>query len=143
MVFNTHDILMGLGGGLLIGSGAAMFLLFVGRIAGISGIASAVARIEPGEQYKGSVCFLVGLIAAPQIYGLFQPMPAIGITHSLVLLSVGGLLVGFGSRTGGGCTSGHGVCGLSRFSPRSITATLVFMSIAIAVAVFVRPMIYG
>ncbi|MDP4795867.1 MAG: YeeE/YedE thiosulfate transporter family protein [Rhodospirillales bacterium] len=143
MVFNAHDILMGLGGGMLIGCGAALFLLFAGRIAGISGIASAVARIEPGTHYKGSVLFLLGLIVAPQIYGLFHPMPDIGVTHSVVLLSAGGLLVGFGSRTGGGCTSGHGVCGLSRFSPRSIAATLVFMSIAMAVAVFVRPMIYG
>jgi len=143
MVFNTHDILMGLGGGFLIGCGAALFLLFAGRIAGISGIASAVFKIEPGDNDKGSICFLLGLIIAPQLYGLVYAMPDIGITHSLVLLSVGGLLAGFGSRTGGGCTSGHGVCGVSRFSPRSITATLVFMAIAMAVAVFVRPMIYG
>jgi uncharacterized protein len=143
MTINTHDILMGLAGGFLIGCAAALYLLFAGRIAGISGIASAALRIEPGDHDKGGIAFLAGLIVAPLLYGMAFPMPDLGITQSALLLVLAGLLVGFGARTGGGCTSGHGVCGLSRLAPRSMAATVTFMLVAMAIAVFIRPLFHG
>jgi uncharacterized protein len=80
---------------------------------------------------------------APLLYGMAFPMPDLGITQSALLLVLAGLLVGFGARTGGGCTSGHGVCGLSRLAPRSMAATVTFMLVAMAIAVFIRPLFHG
>jgi uncharacterized membrane protein YedE/YeeE len=111
-------------GGALIGIAAAMFLLWNGRIAGISGILGGLLRPKTGD-LAWRFAFLAGLILAPVIYRLFAPMPALQITASTGMLIVAGLLVGVGTRYGAGCTSGHGVCGISRLSPRSIVATLV------------------
>lgn len=117
----------GLLGGALIGAGAVMFMALNGRIAGISGILGGL--LETGENdFFWRISFLVGLIAAPFFYGLITGVPpAINIDGGMMTMVLGGLLVGFGTRLGSGCTSGHGVCGIARLSPRSITATCVFM----------------
>ena len=115
-----------LAGGLLIGLAAALFLLLNGRVAGISGIVGGLLRPVRGD-IGWRVAFVTGLIGAPLLYGLVAALPAPRIDAGLGTLAVAGLLVGVGTRYGGGCTSGHGVCGLSRLSPRSLAATLAFM----------------
>lgn len=124
-----------LAGGLLIGLAAALLVLFNGRIAGISGIVGGLLHPLKGD-ISWRIAFLVGLIAAPLGYSLAAPLPAVHIDAGHGTLIVAGLLVGVGTRYGSGCTSGHGVCGLSRLSPRSLLATAAFMS-AGAVAVFI------
>jgi uncharacterized membrane protein YedE/YeeE len=117
-------------GGLLIGAAAVLLWIGLGRIAGISGILGGLpAASKPDRPWR--IAFLVGLIAAPVLYGLAGgdvPQPAIAASPTVVLAA--GLLVGFGTTLGGGCTSGHGVCGLARLSPRSIVATLIFLATA-------------
>lgn len=115
-------------GGALIGLAAAMLLLLNGRIAGISGIlGDALGRSDEGRGWR--IAFIAGLVAGPLAYALATgAIPPVEITSSPLLLIAGGLLVGFGTRLGSGCTSGHGVCGIARLSPRSLTATLVFMA---------------
>jgi uncharacterized protein len=113
-------------GGLLIGLAAAMFALLNGRIAGISGILGGLLKPARGD-IQWRVAFIGGLIAAPWVYQLFTALPAVQIDAGYVALVAAGLLVGVGTRYGSGCTSGHGVCGLSRLSPRSLVATLTFM----------------
>jgi uncharacterized membrane protein YedE/YeeE len=128
-------------GGALIGLSAALLMLLVGRIAGISGILGDL--LARGANYRDwRIAFLGGLIAAPILYaiagliGRFSlPVPAMPNWTAVVF---GGLLVGFGVRLAGGCTSGHGVCGMARVSPRSIAATLVFMATAAIVVFAVR-----
>lgn len=114
-------------GGALIGVAASLFVLLNGRIAGITGIIGGLftSRIHDAGW---RVAFIVGLIAAPLVWQLFGQLPEIRIDASYGLLAVAGLVVGIASRYGSGCTSGHGVCGISRLSPRSIIATLAFMS---------------
>lgn len=124
-----------LAGGLLIGLAAAAFVLFNGRIAGISGILGGLLRPARGD-IAWRAAFLAGLIGAPLAYGLFASLPAVRIDAGVGTLMAAGLLVGLGTRYGSGCTSGHGVCGLSRLSPRSLVATLSFM-LAGFVTVFV------
>ncbi|MCF8185289.1 MAG: YeeE/YedE family protein [Sulfuritalea sp.] len=115
-----------LAGGALIGISAALFILFNGRIAGISGIIGGLFR--PVMHDAGwRIAFTLGLILAPIIWLLFAELPNIQIDATYNLLIVAGVIVGFGARYGSGCTSGHGVCGISRLSPRSIIATLAFM----------------
>lgn len=115
-----------LGGGLLIGLSAALFVLFNGRIAGISGVLGGLLRPLRGD-IAWRIAFLAGLLGAPLVYGMFAPLPAARIDAGTGILVVAGLLVGLGTRYGAGCTSGHGVCGLSRRSPRSLVATASFM----------------
>ena len=115
-----------LAGGVLIGIAAAMFVLLNGRIAGISGIVGGLLSPHRGD-LVWRVTFIVGLVGAPLLYGLFATVPLIRIDAGYVSLMVAGLLVGIGTRYGAGCTSGHGVCGLSRFSLRSLAATAAFM----------------
>ena len=133
MNFDLTNALFGLAGGILIGLSAALLLLANGRIAGIIGIAGSLVALRLPAAWTESLLFLAGLIAAPAIYAMVISPPVINITGSLPLLIAGGVLVGIGSRLGSGCTSGHGVCGMSRLSKRSIMATLTFMSIAILV----------
>ena len=116
-----------LAGGVLIGISAAMFVLLNGRIAGISGILGGLLRREPGDA-GWRIAFLLGLVLAPTVYALFVVLPGRTIDAGEGALVLAGLLVGIGTRYGGGCTSGHGVCGLSRFSLRSLVATLCFMA---------------
>lgn len=114
-----------LGGGMLIGLAAAILILFNGRIAGISGILAGV-RLRAQEGWR--LAFLSGLLASPLLYRLYGGLPAAQIDASTVALCMAGLLVGVGVRYGGGCTSGHGVCGLARLSVRSMAATATFMA---------------
>ncbi|KFC68490.1 YeeE/YedE family protein [Massilia sp. LC238] len=117
---------MSLAGGLLIGTGVALFALLAGRIAGISGIVGGLLRPKPGET-GWRIAFLAGLVGAPFAYALFVPLPEVRVDAGVPVLLLAGLLVGVGTRYGSGCTSGHGICGLSRRSPRSIAATAAFM----------------
>ena len=126
-----------LGGGLLIGLAAAMFVLVNGRIAGISGILGGLLRPVPGER-GWRIAFLLGLVAAPLVYTLAAPLPAMRIDAGTGTLIAAGLLVGVGTRYGAGCTSGHGVCGLARGSARSLAATLAFMGAGFATVFIVR-----
>lgn len=116
-------------GGLLIGLAAALFILFHGRIMGVSGIVGGLLRSSKGDR-SWRLSFLAGLILAPIIAKFAGLAPAIRIEQSMIWLVVAGVLVGFGTSLGSGCTSGHGVCGIARLSPRSITATIIFMAFA-------------
>ncbi len=129
-------------GGLLIGVAATLLLWLNGRIAGVSGIFGDA--FDAGGAERGwRVLFLVGLIVAPFLLAATgQVMPEPGMPHWLVT-AVGGLLVGIGTRLSGGCTSGHGICGLARLSPRSLVATGVFMLTAVVVVAIVRHGIGG
>lgn len=120
-----------LAGGVLIGIAAVMFLLVNGRIAGISGIVGGLLRPAGGD-VAWRFAFVAGLLAAPPIYALVARYPVPTIDAGYPLLLAAGLLVGVGTRYGSGCTSGHGVCGLSRLSPRSLAATLAFMGAGFA-----------
>jgi uncharacterized membrane protein YedE/YeeE len=124
-----------LAGGLLIGLAAAMLLLLNGRIAGISGIVSGLLRPIKGD-VAWRIAFVAGLIFSPIAFSVAAPLPAIQIEADAASLITAGLLVGIGTRYGSGCTSGHGVCGLSRLSPRSMVATALFM-VAGFVTVFI------
>jgi uncharacterized membrane protein YedE/YeeE len=115
-------------GGVLIGASAALFLVANGRIAGISGILGGLLQARRGE-LGWRLAFLAGLVAAPFAYAsVVGALPAVTIDVSFAVLALAGLLVGFGTRLGGGCTSGHGVCGIGRGSPRSFAATAIFMA---------------
>lgn len=116
-----------LGGGVLIGIAAAMFILLNGRIAGISGIVGGLLKPQSGDTLW-RVLFVAGMLAAPVLWILAAGTPTIRIDADYPILIAAGLLVGISTRYGAGCTSGHGVCGISRLSPRSIVATLAFMS---------------
>ena len=129
-----------LAGGLLIGLAAALFLLLNGRVAGISGIVGGLLRPVRGD-IGWRVAYITGLIGAPLLYALVAALPAPRIDAGLGTLAVAGLLVGVGTRYGGGCTSGHGVCGLSRLSPRSLAATLAFMGAGFATVFVLRHVI--
>ena len=113
-------------GGMLIGLASAMFVLLNGRIAGISGVLGGLLKPLKGD-VLWRAAFIAGLIGAPLVYTLVAVVPAVQIDAEYGALIAAGLLVGVGTRYGAGCTSGHGVCGLSRLSPRSLVATLVFM----------------
>ncbi len=130
-----------LAGGAIIGFAAAMFALVNGRVAGISGIVGGLLRPTlPDAAWR--VAFIAGLVVAPIVYLLFARLPSITIDAGYPTLVVAGVLVGVGTRYGAGCTSGHGVCGLSRASPRSLVATLVFMAAGFA-TVFVARHVIG
>jgi len=115
-----------LAGGVLIGVAAAMFVLLNGRIAGISGVIGGLLKPTPGD-IAWRAAFVVGLLGAPLAYSLFAALPKPQIAAPNGALVLAGLLVGIGTRYGSGCTSGHGVCGLSRLSPRSLVAAAAFM----------------
>jgi uncharacterized membrane protein YedE/YeeE len=129
-----------LAGGLLIGFATAMLLLFNGKIAGISGIVGGLLRPVKGD-INWRIAFILGLILAPPAFGLFAPLPTARIDAGSSVLIIAGLLVGLGTRYGSGCTSGHGVCGLSRLSPRSFVATAIFMGAGFITVFIVRHLI--
>lgn len=129
-----------LAGGALIGLAASLFALMAGRIAGISGIAGGLVRPARGD-IAWRVAFVAGLVLAPLLYAAVIATPVVRIEAAMPLLIAGGVLVGWGSRYGSGCTSGHGVCGLSRLSPRSLVATLTFMAAGFATVFLVRHVI--
>ncbi len=124
-------------GGVLIGISSALFILGNGRIAGISGILGGLLRPMRGD-VQWRLAFLLGLIAAPLLVYLFMPFTEPTIDADTGTLLAAGLLVGVGTRYAGGCTSGHGVCGLSRLSPRSLIATLAFMGAGVGIVFVMR-----
>ena len=129
--------LAGLAGGLLIGSSVVLLLLTLGRIAGISGIAAG-AMTQRGIERYWRLAFLIGVVLSAVLYMVFVGDLQVQTQVSSAWLIVAGLLVGFGTRLGSGCTSGHGVAGLSRLSPRSIVATLTFMGAAVLTTTIIR-----
>jgi len=124
-------------GGALVGTAAALFVLLNGRIAGISGVLGGLLRPVKGD-VAWRAAFVIGLIVAPFIYLLFGSPPRPRIDADFGALVLAGLLVGVGTRYGAGCTSGHGVCGLSRLSPRSLVATAAFMATGFATVFAIR-----
>ena len=126
-----------LSGGALVGTAAAMFVLLNGRIAGISGVVGGLLRPVKGD-IAWRAAFVIGLIVAPLICMLFGALPKPRIDADYGALVLAGLLVGVGTRYGGGCTSGHGVCGVSRLSPRSLVATAAFMTAGFATVFVIR-----
>lgn len=131
-----------LAGGILIGLAAASFLLLNGRVAGISGILGGLLAPTKGD-IAWRVAFLAGLAGAPLAWMLTSELPPIEINASYPSIIIAGLLVGVGTRYGSGCTSGHGVCGLSRLSPRSLVATLSFMGAGFGTVYVIRHLFGG
>ncbi len=127
-------------GGVIIGVATVILLLGIGRVAGISGIASSLLKPKRVEAWQ--VLFVLGLIVAPLLYQLVAPLAQVKVTSSLPLLIGAGLLVGFGTRLGSGCTSGHGICGNARLSPRSMAATVTFMLFGI-ITVYIGRQVFG
>jgi uncharacterized membrane protein YedE/YeeE len=124
-------------GGAVIGLAAALLVLVNGRVAGISGIVGGMLR--PGaDDFAWRLAFIAGLLLAPVVYAMVATFPSATIATSYPVLILAGLLVGIGTRFAGGCTSGHGVCGLSRLSPRSLVATLAFMAAGFVTVFVVR-----
>ena len=137
----TFTPVMSLVGGLMIGTASVLLLLFNGKIAGISGICASV--LNKSTDWAWRVAFLVGLLAVGSAAYVAQPEAfAMTIDRSYGALVVAGLLVGFGTRLGGGCTSGHGICGISRFSTRSFVAVPTFIA-AGAVTVLLVNVLFG
>ena len=127
-------------GGALIGLAAVLLLALIGRIAGISGIFAEL--IAPGSRDRGlRLAFLLGLIAAPLALALIGRAAPVPVMPGWAVIVAAGLLVGYGTRLGGGCTSGHGICGFARFSPRSIAATVIFVATAIVTVAVTRHVI--
>ena len=136
--------LVALSGGVLIGLAAGLFFLFSGRIAGISGLtARATGIADTGAPRSQALAFVIGLPVGAYVIGITKGSPEILVSSSVPLLVIAGLLVGFGTRMGNGCTSGHGVCGVSRLSPRSAAATVTFMLTGFVVVSIARHMIGG
>ncbi len=130
-------------GGALIGLAAVLLMWFTGRIAGISGIMAGALAFTGGDK-AWRLAFIAGLILAPLSAGLVgYPVPYPDMPANWLVIVAAGLLVGFGTRLGGGCTSGHGVCGIARLSPRSIVATGIFMATAILVVFLTRHVVGG
>jgi uncharacterized membrane protein YedE/YeeE len=130
-----------LAGGAMIGASAALFLLLNGRIAGISGILGGLLA-PPSRETGWRAAFVAGLVVAPLAYaGLGGSLPPVTVGASFPLLVLAGLLVGFGARLGAGCTSGHGVCGIGRGSPRSLAATGTFMAVAVLTVLVMRHLV--
>jgi len=124
-------------GGLLIGIAVILFFISTGRLAGVSGIVNNT--LTNTQNWLSNFLFLVGLVLGPSVYVLILNKDiAFSMTSSLPLIIIGGILVGFGTKIGSGCTSGHGICGISRFSVRSIVATITFMVIAMITVVLLR-----
>ena len=134
-------------GGMLIGLSAVLVMLLFGRIAGISGIAIRAMRLPARAdlpEWGWRISFLIGLVAAPLVYMLATGAPVEQtVSNNLPLMAIAGLLVGFGTALGSGCTSGHGVCGLARLSPRSLVSVSVFMAVAAATVFTIRHVLAG
>jgi uncharacterized membrane protein YedE/YeeE len=139
--WNAYTPWSALAGGLLIGLAVALFVLLNGRIAGISGIVGGLLRPARGD-IAWRIAFVAGLVGSPFVYRGFADWPPLQIDAGFGAVALAGVLVGLGTRYGSGCTSGHGVCGLSRLSPRSLVATLAFMGAGF-VTVFVTRHLFG
>ena len=137
IAWNSFTPWASLAGGVVIGLAAAMFILLNGRIAGISGILGGLLKPARGD-FSWRAAFIAGLVGAPLVYASCAQLPQLHIDAGYPALVVAGLLVGIGTRYASGCTSGHGVCGLSRFSPRSLVATAAFMAAGFVTVFVVR-----
>lgn len=138
--WSQFTFLSSLAGGMLIGLASTVLILFNGRIAGVSGI---VGNLWPPSLGVWRWGFVLGLLLSPLLYGLLFPLPDMQFDAPWLLYLAAGGLVGFGTRLGSGCTSGHGICGLSRLSKRSLVATLVFMGTGFLTVYVVRHLIGG
>lgn len=139
ILWDTTSALNALYGGLLIGLATSILILFNGKIAGISGILGSLLTPQQSS-VTWRVLFLTGLIISPLVYRYFGQLPTITIKADSNLLIIAGLLVGFGTRLGNGCTSGHGVCGVARLSIRSMVATLIFILAGMLTVFIMRTM---
>lgn len=140
--WNAFTPISALAGGILIGLGTAVLLLWSGRIAGISGILGGLLARKANET-GWRLAFVLGLLLAAPLWKLFAGLPPIRVDANYSLLIIAGLLVGAGTRYAAGCTSGHGVCGLARLSPRSLVATLVFMGAGFSTVYLTRHWLGG
>ncbi len=144
MTVTTFTPLASTIGGMLIGLAAVMMLALNGRIAGISGIIGRLLPPYADGDSSGAAAFVIGLVLAPLVYEAAAGAPfAQTVSGNVVLMAAAGLLVGFGTGVGGGCTSGHGVCGMARLSPRSIIATATFMATGFLTVFVMRHVIGG
>lgn len=135
---NWGDVAPALAGGALIGLAAGGLLVLTGKTAGVSGIVDGVLRAERGE-WGWKAAFVLGLVAGGVVLRLAMPEALAGSApRTLAYVGAGGLLVGFGARLGGGCTSGHGVCGIGRLSVRGLVGTLVFIAAGVATVFVLR-----
>uniref|UniRef100_UPI003B524CFE YeeE/YedE family protein n=1 Tax=Roseovarius indicus TaxID=540747 RepID=UPI003B524CFE len=132
------DWITGLIGGLMIGSAAALFLLVNGRIMGASGLIGGVVDGSGWSNLTERLAFLAGLVGVPALIAAVTTRPDTHLTGNLLIVALAGLIVGIGTRMANGCTSGHGVCGISRLSPRGIVATLVYLGVGAATMLIAR-----
>ena len=130
--------LYGLLGGVFIGLAASIFLLVNGRIMGASSIIGGIIHTSKENDYLELISFIIGLISLPAILAITYNLPKTNITSNLYLIIIGGLLVGVGTTLANGCTSGHGVCGISRMSPRGIIATIFYIISGVAIVFVLR-----
>ena len=135
--WNHFTPLASLAGGIVLGVASAIFILLNGRVLGISGILGGLLRPQRGDT-GWRLFFIAGLLVAPTVWALVNPAPVPRIEAGWSVLVIAGLLVGWGTSYGSGCTSGHGVCGLSRLSPRSLVATLAFTGAGFATVLLAR-----
>ncbi|MDA0227346.1 MAG: YeeE/YedE family protein [Proteobacteria bacterium] len=138
IAWDAFTPLSALMGGILIGLASGAFALLKGRVAGISGIVGGLLGPPAAGDRGWRLAFVAGLLLAPAVYGLFATLPPVQVDASMGTLLIAGLLVGLGTRIGSGCTSGHGVCGLSRLSPRALAATVTFMVAGFVTVALVR-----
>jgi uncharacterized membrane protein YedE/YeeE len=131
-------------GGVLIGVSAVILMALNGRIAGVSGIVGRLLPPYAGSDVGGAILFILGLLAAPPAYAAFSGAPFVqSVSANAALMAGAGVLVGFGAGLGGGCTSGHGVCGTARLSPRSLLATAIFMATGFVTVFVMRHLLGG
>ena len=142
MIETAFTPVASLAGGVLIGVASTLLMLFVGRVMGATGILAGLFQPSSGEDFAWRATLLAGMVTGPAIVWLISgEMPAIQLPMSTAALVIGGLIGGVGVTFGSGCTSGHGVCGMARLSPRSIVATLTFMAFTFATVFVVRHVI--
>jgi uncharacterized membrane protein YedE/YeeE len=135
---------LSLAGGVLIGLSATLLMLFLGRIMGATGVLAGLLQPSSGDDFAWRAALLAGMVTAPAgVWLATGTMPVVEVPVSTFALVIGGLIVGIGVTFGSGCTSGHGVCGMARLSPRSIIATLTFMVVTFATVFLIRHVIGG
>ena len=139
MILNWTEVnpLMALMGGVLIGGAVSILILFNGKVAGISGIVGGLINPQKND-VAWRIAFVAGLVISPIVYSVFHTLPVATIDASNTMIIIAGLTVGIGTRYGSGCTSGHGVCGLARLTPRSLVASFSFMLAGVATVYLVR-----